>query len=360
MSRNSSRLWVWVAALGILLLVLVLPAQVFAQGHNETSTGGAKASDIKHLFEIVFAISVPIFLLVEGLIIYSIVRRLKPDEMPEQIEGNRTLEIGWTVFACVIIAVLYALTYEALQSDYTVKADNPELEPDLIVHVTAYQFNWDYEYFKGNGEKTGVITTKTLTIPAKKHVYLEIVSKDVQHSFWVPDLSGKVDAVPGRTNTLWLTADKPGTYNGSCAEFCGTSHDDMLIEVDALEPAAFDAWLAGKIAAASTFVAIGTDLQSPLPTGDAKSGAQKFSDLGCSGCHGAQDSVGPSLARIRSNDDRRAGYTDQQYLRESILEPCAYTVPGFSCDVMPNDFGQKLDAQGLADLIAYLEQNESN
>lgn len=357
MKRNAYLFWMGLAAAWIVLLALALPAQVFAQGH-EHSTGGAKASDINDLFTILFAISVPIFLLVEGLILYAIIRRLKPNQMPEQVEGNHPLEIGWTIFAFVIVAVVFALTYKALQSDYTVKAERGDQPRDLVVKVTAYMFNWDYEYFTGDGETTGVITTKTLTVPADRHVYLEIRSKDVQHSFWVPDLAGKVDAVPGKTNTLWLTADKPGTYLGNCAEYCGISHFEMEIEVVAMEPAAFDAWLAGKVAAASQFVPIGTDLESPLPPGDAERGAQKFADLGCSACHGAQDGLGPALPRMVEEAEEREGYTVDQFLRESILVPCAYAAPGFECSMMPSDYGSKLDAAGVADLIEYLKESE--
>jgi cytochrome c oxidase subunit 2 len=357
MKRHAYLFWTGLAAAWIVLLALAVPAQAFAQGHDHSS-GGAKASDINDLFTILFAISVPVFLLVEGLILYAIVRRLKPNQVPEQVEGNHPLEIGWTVFAFVIVAVVFALTYKALQSDYTVKAERGDQPRDLVVHVSAYMFNWDFEYFNGDGEATGVITTKTLTIPAGRHVYLDITSKDVQHSFWVPKLAGKVDAVPGKTNTLWLTADKPGTYLGNCAEYCGTSHYKMEIEVVALEPSAFDAWLAGQVAAASEFKPIGTDLESPLPPGKADLGAQRFADLGCSSCHAEKDGVGPALPRMAEGAEEREGYTVDQYLRESILVPCAYSVPGYECSIMPADYGTKLDAAGVADLIEYLKESE--
>ncbi len=358
MKRHASLFWTGLAAAWIVLLALALPVQVFAQGHDH-STGGAKASDINSLFTLLFAISVPVFLLVEGLILYAIVRRLKPHQDPEQIEGNHPLEIGWTVFAFVIIAVVFALTYKAMQSDYTVKADRDDQPRDLVVHVVGRMFTWDYEYFTEDGERTGVTANETLTIPAGRHVYLEITSKDVQHSFWVPDLAGKVDAVPGRTNTLWLTADKPGTYLGNCAEFCGVSHDEMLIEVVALDPTAFDTWFAQQIAAASQFKPIGTDMESPLPPGDAQRGAALFTQMGCSGCHGPNDGVGPSLPSMAEGAEGRPGYTVDQYLRESILLPCAYTVPGYDCNMMDaSGYGEKLDAAGVADLIEYLKESE--
>jgi len=339
------------------LLALAFPARAFAHG---ASSGGASTHSITDLFRVTFWIAVPIFLLVEGLILFAILRyrRRRTDEMPDQVEGNRPLEIGWTLLAFGIIAVLFVLTYRALNSDYTVKADNPENEPDYTVHVSAYMWDWDYEYFIGDGQPTGVTTTRRLTIPADRAVYLEITSKDVQHSFWVPRLAGKVDAVPGHTNTMWLKVHKPGLYTGNCAEYCGTGHHAMLIEVEVLEPGAFESWLKGQMATASQFVPIGTDMQTPLPAGNVETGEQLFSQLGCSGCHGTQDSAGPALSRLWQDAGHHEGYTAESYLRESILMPCAYTTPGFNCQIMPSDFGQKLDAQMLADLIAYLKESD--
>ncbi len=350
--------WLWLtAAATVCLVALVLPAQAWAHGPAE---GGASSSDIQGLFKITLAIAIPVFLLVEGLIVFAIIRyrrRMKAD-MPEQVTGNRTLEISWTVLSFAIVFVLFWLTYRALKTDYEVKAGNEDATADLTVRVTGYMFNWDYEYYLGEAEETGVTTTKTLTIPANRNVLLEISSRDVQHSFWVHDLAGKVDAVPGYTNTMWIKADKPGTYKGNCAEYCGTLHYKMLIEVDALEPAAFDAWLADKMAAAGQFVPVGTDMESPLPAGVPADGEQLFTDLGCSNCHGAQPGAGPALSNMHENMEAQKGYTTEQYLRESILMPCNYQVEGYNCNVMPHDFGQKLDRQSLADLIAYLMQTE--
>ena len=339
------------------LLVLAIPAGV--AGAHDPATGGAKADDIQGLFNIILWIAIPVFLLVEGLILFAVFRyrRRKADEMPEQVHGNRPLEITWTVLSFVIIGVVFFFTARALQTDYKVKADLGENEPDYTVHVTAYMYNWDYEYFIGETQPTGVKTTKKLTIPADKTVLLEIASTDVQHSFWVPDLAGKVDAIPGHTNTMWLQVDKPGMYQGNCAEYCGTMHYDMLIEVEALEPAAFESWLKEQMATASEFVPMGTDMETSLPVGDAKRGEPLFAELGCTSCHGPQDGLGPALPRMMKDAEEHEGYTADQYLRESILMPCTYQTPGFDCSYMPSNFGEKLNAQDLADLIAYLKGN---
>ncbi len=339
--------------IALALLMLAVPARVWAHG---PVSGGASRTDINDLFTILFWISVPVFLLVEGLILYAIIRyrRRRRDEMPEQIEGHGPLELTWTVVSLLIIAVIFVITARFMTTRYQVEADNGEVTPDLTVHVTGYMFNWDYEYFLGAGEETGVKTTRKLTIPANRDVLLEITSTDVQHSFWVPDLAGKVDAIPGYINTMWLNVPEPGLYPGNCAEYCGTLHYDMLIDVEVLEPAAFDAWLADQMASLGRFVPIGTDLTSPLPAGDVARGEQLFGELGCASCHGEQPGVGPALAAMASDARAAEGYTPEAYLRESILVPCAVQATGYNCQIMPSNYGEKLDAQALADIIAYL------
>ncbi len=360
MKLQLSQRWVAVilAGAGVALIALAIPPQVWAHGPAE---GGASNNDINRLFRIVLWIAIPVFLLVEGLIVFSIFRyrRRSEDEMPEQVEGNTSLEISWTVLSFVIVGVLFLLTVRALQTDYEIVSDNEAGTPDLTVRVTGYQFNWDYEYVIGDSEETGVITTETMTIPAARNVLLEITSDDVQHSFWVPDLAGKVDAIPGYVNTMWLTVDEPGRYDGNCAEYCGTAHYDMEIAVEVLEPTAFDAWLGERMARQGQ--PVGTDLESPLPSGDVARGEEVFLSLGCDSCHGTEDGVGPALTGLGDRARARAGEMDdmtpEYYLREAILLPCEYETPGYNCQVMPNNYGERLDPQQLADLIAYLLAN---
>ena len=354
MKRDVPLHWVGLAAAAaVLLLALALPAGVGAHGPAD---GGASRGDINDLFSIIFWISVPIFLLVEGLILFAIIRyrRRHRHEMPEQVEGNHTLEITWTVLSFIIVGVVFALTARFMATRYEVEATNGTTTPDLTVHVTGYMFNWDYEYFLGAGDETGVKTTRTLTLPASRNVLLEITSSDVQHSFWLPSLAGKVDAVPGYTNTMWLNVKEPGLYTGNCAEYCGTLHYDMLIDVEALEPAAFDAWLAERMAAVGQFMPVGTDLETPLPAGDAARGEAIFTELGCASCHGATPGVGPALAQMAADAASREDIAPEAFLRESILVPCAEQADGYNCQIMPSNYGEKVDAQGLADIIAYL------
>jgi len=359
MRKFAAIRWALVAV-GAILLAVATTAPQTASAHGP-STGGAGIESVWQLFNITLLMAIPVFLLVEGLIIFAVLRyrRRRADEMPEQVHGNTALEITWTVLAFAIITVLFVLTLRALDTDYRAEAGQDTTSPDYSINVTGYTFNWDYEYFIGEDEETGVRTTKRVTVPADRNILLRISSRDVQHSFWLPKLAGKVDAVPGYTNTQWLRVKEPGLYTGNCAEYCGLLHYDMLIELEALPPDEFDRWLADKMAGSADFIPIGADLDSELPAGDAASGEDHFHELGCSNCHGPQDGAGPALAGMGQQavdfGEAAGGLSAEQYLRESILAPCAFEVPGFHCQVMPPDFGQKLDAQALADLIVYLQ-----
>lgn len=360
---RSARRAVWGLLVAALMAAgaLLLPAPALAHGPAD---GGASADDFQDLFNITLLLAIPIFLLVEGLILFAIFRyrRKRQDDMPEQIEGNWTLEISWTVLSFIIIGVLFVLTLRALQTDYEAEAKTEGEDPDLTVHVDGYLYNWDYTYYRGarsDDTHTHVITTKRMTIPADRDVLLEITSQDVQHSFWVPELAGKVDAIPGYTNTMWLNVDEPGVYEGNCAEYCGLNHYAMLIEVEVLPPAEFDTWLANREAAANPDALIGTEMDTPLPTGDYARGEAVFNELACNTCHlPEQDQPsGPSIMTMEEDaaeSAAEAGVSEEYYIREAILLPCAKLAPGWDQCIMPQDYGERLTAQQLADLIEYL------
>lgn len=360
--KQTKVISVLVLAALVVMVALVLPARAWAHGPAD---GAAKTSDINELFTIIFWISVPVFLLVEGLVLYAIWTSSRRRNEPEQIEGNHALEITWTVLSFAIVAVVFILSYRFMSTEYRVEADQEDTIPDYTVDVTGHQYYWDYKYYREDagspGDDTGVRTTIKMTIPTNRNVLLNITSADVQHSFWVPELAGKIDAIPGYTNTMWLNVDEPGLYTGNCAEYCGTLHWDMLIEVEALEPAEFDMWLAKEEEAAGKFVPVGQDLTTPLPEGDAEQGEVTFEKQNCAACHGEQPSAGPSLSQIAGHADKATemGYDSfADYLRESVLMPCANEFEGFYCTTMPDNYGELLNAQMLADIIAYLESYE--
>ena len=187
-------------------------------------------------------------MLVEEAIVFAIFRyrRRRADEMPEQVEGNHTLEIAWTVLAFVIVGVLFVLTLRALQTDYTVEAERGENVPDLTVHVEGYLFNWDFTCFLDDGEPTGKTTETDHPGPARLSCWRSH-SRDVRCSFWVPIKAARW--TPFRLHQHHVAPGRRvGLYTGNCAEYCGLNHYNMLIEVDVVEPAAFDAWLAGQMA----------------------------------------------------------------------------------------------------------------
>lgn len=335
--------------LTVTTLSLFLPLRAFAQGPSPLRPGSDTAGDVASLFWVVTAIAAVVFIVVEGLIIFAVVRyrRQYPDEIPEQIHGNTRLELIWTVVPVLILAVLFGLTLRML-------AEQRYAPPEsMVVEVTGNQWFWEFNY--PETEVTLNSRTDDLVIPAGRPIQFEIRSNDVIHSFWVPELSGKIDAIPGHTNTLWFTAE-PGSYDGECAEFCGLQHYDMLFTVRVVPEDEFAEWMAQEIELAGQFQPIGTDLETPLPAGDAAAGEQLFDELGCQACHSLDGTqiVGPSLQGISERAATEVeGLTAEQYVRESILLPCDFVVPGFTC-VMPQNFGERIDAEGLANLMAFV------
>jgi cytochrome c oxidase subunit 2 len=331
---------------GTLILALTIPSTALAQPPSPLLPATDSSRQLASLFWIILAIAVVVFVVVEGLLIFAIVRYRSrgSEEEVRQVDGNPTLEVMWTIVPALIMVVLFSLALRTLTLQHSVPADATTVE------VTGHQWYWEFNY-----PDTEVTTRNHLVIPANEPVLLEIGSADVIHSFWVPQLEGKADAIPGHTNILWFEADE-GTYAGQCAEFCGLEHYAMLFDVTVLPADEYDAWMQQQIELAAQFQPIGTDLESPLPSGDPAHGEALFTDLGCSSCHTTDGTqlVGPTLLGVGERAESRIdGYDVQQYLRESILLPCDYVVEGFTC-VMPQNFGERLEAKDLADIIAYL------
>lgn len=215
------------------------PAAVTAQGQ-----------DTRNLYEFVFIIAVVIFVLVEGLIVFAVLRyRRKPtdSDLPPQIHGNSILEILWTVIPTILVVILFAFSWNTLNQ---VDAVSPS--PTLTVRAVAAQFQWQFEYLAADGQ-TVAFTQQTpeLDLPVGVDVHVILRSKDVIHAFYVPKFLFKRDVVPGRENNFDFTidpADAGQTFRGQCAEFCGTFHDTMRFSVKALSPNDFNTWLKGQIA----------------------------------------------------------------------------------------------------------------
>ncbi len=250
------------ALLAAALLLLILPAGALADAVTPENGGSPNADDIDTLYKIVLYVAIVIFVGVEGTLIYSLVKYRARRRGPEAqlIRGNTPLEIGWTVGAGLILVVLTVVTFvylddienparsgpDGFQSAgatefATIDQPNPPGGKALQIGVVGRQYLWRYDYPGRPGE---VFSYHDLVVPVNTTVTLKIRSSDVAHSWWVPKMGGKADAIPGYTNETWFKAKKPGTYTGACAELCGENHAEMRTRVVALEVPDFEAWLA--------------------------------------------------------------------------------------------------------------------
>jgi cytochrome c oxidase subunit II len=245
-----------------------------------------QASTISGLFIMALIFMGVILLVVTVLVIYASYRyragRQEGGE-PVQIHGNRKFEIMWTVAPGMLVLVLFLFTLRAMHlSDPPVP---PGRQPDLI--VTGHQWWWELQY-----PKSGVLAANEIHIPVGKTLLLRILGADVIHSFWVPQLGRKMDAIPGHPNHVWLRADKPGTYLGTCSEYCGAQHAWMRIQVIAQTQADFDRWQREQ------------QKIPPLPTsGLAAQGLEFFKTKTCDTCHTLQGvkkgpAIGPDLTHL--------------------------------------------------------------
>src|SRR5215472_13192498 len=209
------------------------------------------AESIRNLSVLVLAITGFIFVVVEGILIYSIVRFRRraaaASAQPPQVYGSKPIEIAWTAAPALIVFVLVLVTARTLW-EVNVPPPRPRVgDNTLFVTVVGRQWWWEYTYDHYNGRRLGFTTANELHVPASagraRPVFLILKSADVCHSFAVPRLAGRTDLIPGRINSMWFQTDKPGLYLGQCAEYCGTQHANMLLRVYVDPPEQFRAWL---------------------------------------------------------------------------------------------------------------------
>jgi cytochrome c oxidase subunit 2 len=233
------------------------------------SGGSPNADSIDTLYKIILAVAVVVFVGVEGTLVYSLVRfRARKDAVPAQIRGNTRLEVGWTVGAAVILVVLAVVTFVMLDGVRNPPNSDADGFPTAVVEnvsdasafqprtpngralnitVNGQRYAWRYTYPDADDNTlNNVFSYEEMVVPTKTTVTLEIVAQDVAHSWWIPQLGGKFDAVPGHKNFTWFKIPKPGVYRGQCAELCGRNHADMVARVRAVEPAQFKTWLQTK------------------------------------------------------------------------------------------------------------------
>ncbi len=197
-------------------------------------------------YPVIFWIAVGVFILVEGLLLWIVLRyRRRPTdtELPTQTHGHSGLEIIWTLIPAIIVTALFAFTVDTLGKVET--ANTPGDNPQLTIDVTGFQWQWTFEYKEQGIKLTGVGREgPTMALPVGEKVRIRLHATDVIHSFYVPQFLYKKDAIPGRVNEFDVIVQQIGTYAGQCAEFCGLGHADMHFKVQAMTPADFDAWVA--------------------------------------------------------------------------------------------------------------------
>jgi cytochrome c oxidase subunit 2 len=266
-TRTHSRLLV-LATLAALGLLLAFAGSAFADAFTPESGGSPNANDIDSLYKLVLAVAVIVFVGVEGALFYSLFKfRARKGAVAAQIRGNTRLEIGWTLGAAVILVVLAAFTFAKLGgirnppnsgpnglqlADGVLTASGPSkrLPPNgksLNIDVNGQQYIWRFTYPDGdNNSLNNVFSYEELVVPVDTTVTLDIRAQDVAHSWWVPKLGGKFDAVPGYTNHTWfkIPGRLAGTvFTGQCAELCGRNHANMTARVRAVTPQQFEEYL---------------------------------------------------------------------------------------------------------------------
>ena len=247
------------------LAILIAAPSAFADAFTPESGGSQNANDIDTLYKLTLYIGIVIFLLVWGVLIWSLVKyRARRDGRADQIRGNTPLEVGWTLGAASILVVLTVVTFLYLDDIENPPASGPNGlsadaaqfasvdQPDpptsggpiLRLHVNGQQYIWRYDY----PGKEQLFSYNKMVVPTDTTVVLEIESSDVIHSWWIPKFGPKADAVPGYVNETWfkVPAGREGIYRGQCAELCGPNHADMRAIVQAVKPDEFEQWAQRK------------------------------------------------------------------------------------------------------------------
>jgi cytochrome c oxidase subunit 2 len=294
---------------------------------NIFDPAGPAAASIRDLFWLVISISIVIAFVVEGVLIYSVVkfrRRHKPgDTEPPQVYGSTPIEIAWTVAPAIVVVLLSLLL---IRTELEVRAEQPapaKNDNALYVTVVGHQWWWEYRYEYYNGEKLEFTTANELVIPAgdavaARPVYFTLLSADTNHSFWLPRLAGKMDLIPNRVNQLSFQTKERGLFLGQCGDYCGTQHANMLLRADVLPANEFATWLANQRKEGA----------APGDQGKAKKGREVFLGQSCINCHTvrgtrAAGTVGPDLTHLLSRKTLLTGLApnDRDNLRRWVTDP---------------------------------------
>jgi cytochrome c oxidase subunit 2 len=346
--------------LPVVSLILICASLVLAacgQDLRATTTHpvGDHAQRIYDLMVPVFWAALGVFVVVEGLMVYSVLRfrqRSEGDAIPAQIHGNTRIEILWTIAPALILLVIAVLTFRTQAINSTQPADA------LKIQVIGHQWWWEVKYPEQN-----ITTANDIYIPTGRPVQFVMTGADVIHDPWVPKLAGKTDAIPGHTNFVSFRTDQEGIYHGLCAEFCGEQHAVMRFRVVAVAPDVFNTWLQEQQRP------VGPALQpaagaAQLGSGDPARGERAFLNVQnrCITCHvvaGYKEAVGvvgPNLTHFGNRETIGAGARPNtpENLAEWIRNPGAIKSGNLMATVIgPN--GVRVSDQDIADIVAFLE-----
>lgn len=324
------------SACGIALALLI---------HWFPVAASAQAKPIDTLWDVLLIVSVPIFVLVQTIVLFSVWKfRMRPgEEMLDgpPIHGNTRLEVIWTAVPAIILVGLCTYAYLVLTDIEQAKANT------FRVRVVGEQFAWTFYYANGAGRE---VASPQLYLPVNQPVEFTIQSKDVLHDFWVPAFRIKKDAVPGINTSYRVTTTRIGDYPIVCAELCGLGHAVMRSDAHVLPRSAFNQWLqrlrSGRQPGAGGGAAPATS------GGAAVSGKQVFEKAGCTGCHtladaGSTGTTGPNL-------DKGLKGKPPAFIKQSIVDPNAVITNGYSAGIMPQNFKSTLPPAQLNALVSYL------
>jgi cytochrome c oxidase subunit 2 len=318
------------------------PKNSSAHGTDIFAPASTPAKSIADLSVFVLVITGIIFAVVFVLLVYSVVkfrgRARDAGREPAQVYGSTQIEVAWTVIPILIVVVLFLATARVIHAIQ----DAPEPAGDIQVIAIGHQFWWEFRY-----PKLGIVTANELHIPVSdpSHptpTFLQLLSADTDHSFWVPELAGKTDLIPNHPNRMWMDPQRTGVYLGQCAQYCGTQHAKMLLRVSVDGPGDFATWVRAQQSLA-------------VEDTSAIAGKRVFEGNACMNCHAvagtaADGRFGPDLTHLMSRSTIAAGAAENTHgnLRLWIQDPSAIK-PG---SLMPS---MKLSDTDLDAVVSYME-----
>jgi cytochrome c oxidase subunit II len=370
--RNRPKLQMLV--IGVIAVAIGIPIALVIPWFP--SQGSQQAGNVRTLYDVLLIASVPVFVLVETVVLFSVWKfRMRPGEENKDgppIHGNTRLEVVWTAVPAILIVSLCTYAYTVLRSNEDSK------KGEMTVNVTERQFAFEFSYPEAGGK---TIVSQQLYLAKDRPFVFKLRSLDVIHSFFVPEFSQKLDAVPGITTTVRVTPTRLGTYPAECTELCGAGHSLMRATVRVVTPQEFQSWLQSQPANAPPPIGTpppnaaqpgvpgaGAPSASPTSSGAAASGADTSpaagkaiftGSAGCGSCHtlaaaGTTGTIGPNLGVTEVPDSKKRGLPLKQFISESITKPNAYIAPGFRPNIMPPNFSQTLTSTQIQALVNFI------